>query len=1074
MAEPQKKKHNIRQYKGLVDNVVAIKESVERDRINAQLREKSLQERLKQGEAESQIIQKELSVQLRCAGRSYQQLLDATRDLTGQLRDEEVKRHGEREELQCQVKDLKDKLAIAAKPWKEEVFKRDLKILKLQEASTDQEARLREALSNLRKERELSQAEVKAREEKSETLLKEVDAMREQLKVQEREASDRLEAEKQRASREAAGLKIELKETKEAASIVADPYIKQVKELHLKVVGLERQLDAVDYTPYEKKVKLKEIGHERLIKDFGVKQKMNDQNIEKMRASFEDVIAKMDKQIQDNEKVYEAKLAPWKDKVVQRDDRIAQLEKLIAELRMEEAKARANAAAEKDELSKELEAARGGVDSLNQENTKLRRELSHIKEEFERGDNVWKKMQVLKMQLDDVTASCEKLVTAKDKELLEKGELVSKLQQRIVEQTEAANKADKDWDRKVQSKEEGYQLVVAQLAYAEGQILEERSRTAAALATAKKREDTISRLEADHLEELRVRQEDHNVLLACQQTLTIKLDDAHAQEARTREDYEARIDSLRRRGERRVADLHVQMAKLEREKAVVEKELAQVRQQFEKARSNWDDKERELEGTIRSLHRTITSLKNELEYINESWEIKYNRLMGIFEKLQKKYDELVGPGGVREAFSRVRDLKIENNELTKQIAELKEDIKKLQRKNRDLRLEINMHMKKTADLIHRKEMGMGELVGQNSKLETQLRQERELKETLVKELTEEKKDLVASFQMRVDQLEQLVESMRFTDRQELVDKIAVWKRAYERICIERDDLEDEWRQVVDVKDLQLKNIALEVSEVAAKVEEEKENGRIAKEEVENNWKLKHTQLSLEKMQVEKEVIKKQQEVDRAEIQVKKALFKVDARIEDPEKDGMRQKIKEQDAQIVAVQAGVQQFIQDNTALLQENEELKAKMNSAQEDWEPQIRWRDQRYAAMMTEHEALKEVLATEMKRAQDTCKEVEEQVRRFPNPFEDEINELKERYAQTQAGMLKISRDNLALKEELLDHKEEAARERDHLEDVLAMATHILKEVAGLGALKDLSSTRMAALETALGVDLDGDGAVG
>jgi len=212
----------------------------------------------------------------------------------------------------------------------------------------------------------------------------------------------------------------------------------------------------------------------------------------------------------------------------------------------------------------------------------------------------------------------------------------------------------------------------------------------------------------------------------------------------------------------------------------------------------------------------------------------------------------------------------------------------------------------------------------------------------------------------------------------------------------------------------------------------------------------------------------------AEIQTKKALFKADARIEDPEKDGMREKIKEQEAQIAATHAGVQQFIQDNTALLQENEELKEKMNAAQEDWEPQIRWRDERYAAMMKEHEALKEVLAIEMKRAQDTCKEIEEQVRRFPNPFEEEINELKDRYAQTQAGMLRISRDNLALKEELLDYKEEAAKEIQHLEDALNMASHILREVAGLGALRDLSRTSLIALESALGVDLDGNGSVG
>lgn len=48
---------------------------------------------------------------------------------------------------------------------------------------------------------------------------------------------------------------------------------------------------------------------------------------------------------------------------------------------------------------------------------------------------------------------------------------------------------------------------------------------------------------------------------------------------------------------------------------------------------------------------------------------------------------------------------------------------------------------------------------------------------------------MAACEARITQLEQLVEAMRFTDREELVDTIDVWKRAYERICIARDEME---------------------------------------------------------------------------------------------------------------------------------------------------------------------------------------------------------------------------------------------------------------------------------------------
>merc|ERR1712050_492811 len=179
-------------------------------------------------------------------------------------------------------------------------------------------------------------------------------------------------------------------------------------------------------------------------------------------------------------------------------------------------------------------------------------------------------------------------------------------------------------------------------------------------------------------------------------------------------------------------------------------------------------------------------------------------------------------------------------------------------------------------------------------------------------------------------------------------------------------------------------------------------------------------------------------------------------------------------EMAAIEAGIKRFVEDNTALRAENDALINKVEAAADDYGPQIKWRDERYEAMVKEHEALKKILAVEMKKAQDTCKSIEEQVRKFPNPFEDELLELRDRYAQTQAGMLILSRDNLRLKEELIEYKEEAAAEKVSLERALELASTILKEVASLGALKEMSKADMSNLESALGIDLDGDGIVG
>merc|ERR1740127_123284 len=89
---------------------------------------------------------------------------------------------------------------------------------------------------------------------------------------------------------------------------------------------------------------------------------------------------------------------------------------------------------------------------------------------------------------------------------------------------------------------------------------------------------------------------------------------------------------------------------------------------------------------------------------------------------------------------------------------------------------------------------MAELVGENVNLQKQLQAAYEEREATIRELKGEQISLAESFQDRVVQLEQLVEAMRFTDRQALVDKIDVWKRAYERAAIARDDQEEQYKE----------------------------------------------------------------------------------------------------------------------------------------------------------------------------------------------------------------------------------------------------------------------------------------
>merc|ERR1712203_1033449 len=125
---------------------------------------------------------------------------------------------------------------------------------------------------------------------------------------------------------------------------------------------------------------------------------------------------------------------------------------------------------------------------------------------------------------------------------------------------------------------------------------------------------------------------------------------------------------------------------------------------------------------------------------------------------------------------------------------------------------------------------------------------------------------------------------------------------------------------------------------------------------------------------------------------------------------------------------------------------------------------------MVREHEAIKEILQLEMLKARETYKLIEAQVKRFPSPFEQELKEAEDKYAQSQAGLLKLSQDNIHLKEQIQDLQEEFDKELKLKDKELEMAASILQQVSGLGALKSLSQTQVDDLEGALGIDLDGD----
>jgi len=509
------------------------------------------------------------------------------------------------------------------------------------------------------------------------------------------------------------------------------------------------------------------------------------------------------------------------------------------------------------------------------------------------------------------------------------------------------------------------------------------------------------------------------------------------------------------------------MVRRDRLKEEVDVKLKEIQQQFEKARVDWEDKERELEVYIRSRDRTILALRNELEFLNDNWEIKYARLVLLYEKLQKKYEETIGSAGVQEAYRRAMAVKEENETLHTMIHTLRETIQQQKKVIRGLQLDLDQLMKETADLIAEKERGIAEMAGDFTKLENKYRDEQTLRARLLKQKDAERLALAESFQARVEQLEQIMEAMRFNDRQELLDKIKLWKKNYERVCVERDEVEDHYKSIVETKEQQLQKMLVENDEEREKTEKAHELGRHNVHKVEQHWKRKHLVAVGEKEEVEEKHRCLQVEYDKATFQRDRQLLLNEVPKEDPQIVRLKDQISELEEQLKMVEAGKQSIIDENATLRVETVGVESALEDVHAIYKPQLEAKDREIKMMEQRHDELKEILKLEMVRAQDTCQEIEEQVKRFPDPFLEEIEEMKDKYAQMQAGLQKIQMENLFLQESNEKTKKEMEKEIKQLEKALGLAKTLLHEVSTLEALKHLSTSEARRAELDLGLKM-------
>jgi hypothetical protein len=239
------------------------------------------------------------------------------------------------------------------------------------------------------------------------------------------------------------------------------------------------------------------------------------------------------------------------------------------------------------------------------------------------------------------------------------------------------------------------------------------------------------------------------------------------------------------------------------------------------------------------------------------------------------------------------------------------------------------------------------------------------------------------------------------------------------------------------------------------------------EKLEHEFRAKEVRLIQEKDKLESEIRRLTALLQRAEIAAKQLNPFDDAPQVDEEKEQMKRELAEKDEQIEAMTKGIDLMAKENATLAIKADFSSVNVDAIHESYKPILAEKDKAIKRMEKDYVEMKNCLEIEWYKAQQACRAIEERVKKFPNPFEIEVRELKDQMAEVQVGLRNMSLENLQLKDQLDRLRDARVREVNHLEVQLKGAVGILKDIAPL--VQGMSNVRLRELEQFLQADADG-----
>merc|ERR1719331_2045559 len=108
---------------------------------------------------------------------------------------------------------------------------------------------------------------------------------------------------------------------------------------------------------------------------------------------------------------------------------------------------------------------------------------------------------------------------------------------------------------------------------------------------------------------------------------------------------------------------------------------------------------------------------------------------------------------------------------------------------------------------------------------------------------------------------------------------------------------------------------------------------------------------------------------------------------------LKDKLEIQQKEIHASRLAVAEMVAENTDMRGLLGDRKAELGKDKEVLEKKMEQQNKRFKRLMVENEDLRKTLLAEMDRAEENLKDLEVQFLEMPNPFADEVSELRQGY---------------------------------------------------------------------------------